>query len=99
MTNEVHQVRYRQVDGLEISQMPDGWVIYQQKTDRVHYLNPTAALVFELCNGRHTVADMEKILSQAFALSAPKTDEVCACLSKLVDEGLVTACLSSQSEP
>ena len=97
MTSDGYGVHYRQVDGLEISHVPDGWVIYHHEADRVHFLNPTAALVFGLCNGRHSVADIERILSGAFALSTSTTDQVCACIANLVDEGLVTQCLSSQS--
>jgi Coenzyme PQQ synthesis protein D (PqqD) len=99
MTDNGDALSYRQVAGLEINQTPDGWVIYQQETDRVHFLNPTAVLVFELCNGRHTVVEIDKILSTAFALSAPMTDKVYLCVSSLVDQGLVTPCLSSKSEP
>lgn len=99
MTDDRLAARYLRIGGLEINQMPDGWVIYRQETDRVHFLNPTAALVFELCNGRHTVADIGAILSGAYALSAPTTDEVSACLANLAGEGLVTPCSSSPSEP
>jgi Coenzyme PQQ synthesis protein D (PqqD) len=99
MTNVEDALTFRQVAGLEISQTPDGWVIYRQETDRVHFLNPTAVLIFELCNGRHTVMEMGTILSTAFASPAPMTDKVCVCVSRLVDQGLVTPCLSSQSEP
>jgi hypothetical protein len=99
MTNDEDAIRYRQVSGLEINQTPDGWVIYQNETDRVHFLNPTAALIFELCNGRHTVMEMDTILSTAFALPAPMAEKVGLCVSSLVDQGLVTPCLSSQAEP
>jgi hypothetical protein len=85
-------MRYLQADGLEITHAPDGWVIYHHETDLAHFLNPTAALVFELCNGRHTVAEMADIVSAAYDLSAPATDDVRTCVSRLVDVGLVTPC-------
>ncbi len=94
-----NEVRYVQSRGLEITHMPDGWVIYQHETDRVHFLNPTAALVFELCNGRHTRAEMAKILSDAYQLPAPAADEVGTCISNLLAEGLVSPCSSSPSAP
>ena len=94
-----NDMRYLQAEGLEITHMPDGWVIYQQQTDRVHFLNPTAALVFELCNGRHTRTEMAAILSEAYQLAAPAADEVGTCISNLVAEGLVTPCSSSPSAP
>jgi hypothetical protein len=90
--------RYIQAAGLEVTHMPDGWVIYQEKTDRVHFLNPTAALVFELCNGRHTSKEMATILHDAYQLTAPAADEVESCISNLLAEGLVVSCQSSQPE-
>ena len=38
-------------EGLDVNEVPDGYVIYQTEADRVHYLNKTAAIVFELCDG------------------------------------------------
>src|SRR5262245_38143120 len=99
MANVEDTSTFRQVAGLEISQMPDGWIIYRQETDRVHFLNPTAVLIFELCNGRHTLMEMDTILTTAFALPASMTDNARVCVSRLVDEGLVMPCMSSQSEP
>ena len=32
-------------EGLEISEVPDGRVIYQAANERVHYFNPTAVVV------------------------------------------------------
>jgi hypothetical protein len=84
--------RYTQADGLEITHMPDGWVIYHLETDRVHFLNATAALVFELCNGRHTVTEIAGILSAAYELSTPTIDDVQTCVSNLVAESLVKQC-------
>ena len=90
---------YVQAEGLEITHMPDGWVVYQHQTDRVHFLNPTAALVFELCNGRHNPAEIATIVSAAYQLKAPADHEVDTCISNLLAEGLVAPCLSSPSVP
>jgi hypothetical protein len=46
----------KRVDGLEINPAEDGFIIYQPEQDRVHYLNHTAVLVLELCNGKNTAA-------------------------------------------
>ena len=79
--------------------MPDGLVIYQHETDRVHFLNPSSALVFELCNGRHTPAEIAVILSEAYQLATPAIDEVSTCISNLVAQGLVAPCSLSASAP
>ncbi|MDY7077288.1 MAG: PqqD family protein [Chloroflexota bacterium] len=33
-------------------------VLYDPKTDVLHILNPTARLIWELCDGEHTIEDM-----------------------------------------
>ena len=48
---------------LEINEVSDGYIVYQPDRDRVHYLNQTATLVLELCNGHNAEAD--RLLTQA----------------------------------
>lgn len=78
-------------DQLETTQVPDGIMIYQIARDRVHYLNPTAAIVLELCGMGKSRAEIESFLSDGFALDKSPTDDVEACLKSLIDEGLITA--------
>jgi hypothetical protein len=33
-------------------------MLYDPETEAIHILNPTARLIWELCDGKHTVADM-----------------------------------------
>jgi len=75
--------------GLEVNAVADGYVVYHPERDRVHYLNPTAALILELCNGRVAETELPKLLQSAFELSAPPTDEVKACLENLRSENLI----------
>jgi hypothetical protein len=75
--------------GLEINAVADGYIVYQPERDRVHYLNPTAALILELCNGRNAETELPELLQSAFDLSAPPADEVKACLQTLRGEGLI----------
>jgi hypothetical protein len=55
----------------------------------VHYLNHTAVLVLELCNGDVTADEIPRLLEQAYDLAEPPTAEVAECLDKLRDEGLI----------
>ena len=79
----------RRVDALEINPVADGYVIYQPDRDRVHYLNHTAVLVIELCDGATPAGDIPRLLKAAYELPAPPTAEVAECLTKLLDEGLI----------
>jgi hypothetical protein len=75
--------------GLEINPVTDGYIIYQADRDRVHYLNQTAAIVFELCNGRNAADDLARMVQQAWQLPSPPTEEVTDCLDALRLEGLI----------
>jgi hypothetical protein len=74
---------------LEINTVADGYVLYQPDQDRVHYLNQTAALVFELCNGRNPEADLPRLVQLAFGLPQLPVSEVAECLESLRREGLI----------
>jgi hypothetical protein len=79
----------KRVDGLEINELPDGYIIYQQDRDRVHYLNRTAVLVFEMCDGAVDADTIPDLLKRAYDLSEAPTAEVEQCLARFVDEGLI----------
>ena len=69
--------------------MTDGYVVYHPARDRVHYLNHTAALVFELCTGAAPAPEITAAVQRAFDLPEPPGDEVATCLDELRSEGLV----------
>lgn len=80
----------RRVDGVEVNEVADGYVVYDPRADKVHYLNHTAALVLECCTGDNTAEEIVRVVQSAFELSEPPVSETEACLEQLRDEGLVT---------
>ena len=90
---------FRQAEGIEINRVPDGAMIYQAGQERVHYLNPTAVIVLELCTMNKTAESIERFVGDAFGLDETPTDAVRACLKSLLDEGLVVACSPSSVGP
>lgn len=83
------QDRPRQTGGLQIDEVEDGFVVYQQDRARVHYLNPTARLILELCDGTLTAAQIAGLIEEAFSLASPPRREVDDALATLATEGLV----------
>jgi hypothetical protein len=81
--------RPKRVDGLEAHEVDDGLVVYQASTDRVHYFNPTASVVFELCTGEHTQEEIESLVGAGWDLPEPPREEVQRCLAQLRAEGVV----------
>lgn len=80
---------YKIADDIEITQMEDGYVIYQAEKDRVHYLNHTAVLVLEYCTGQLSQDEIIKHVQEVFKLEQPPEAEVKACLENMLNEGLI----------
>ena len=81
--------RPKLVSGIEINKVADGYIVYQPSRDRVHYLNHTATIVLELCNGENSPAEIAGLLQSAYDLPQAPEAEVAACLKQLTSEGLV----------
>ncbi len=79
----------KQADGIEINKVADGYVVYQPERERVHYLNHTAAMVLELCDGQIAVESMPQIIQDAYQLPQPPHTEVAECLKRFFDEELI----------
>jgi hypothetical protein len=82
--------RPKQTGDLKIEQAADGFMVYAEQQNRVHYLNHTAALVLELCNGEVTVDEMIGYIQEAYELPEAPAKEVKECLATLRKEKLVT---------
>lgn len=80
---------YRRVATFEIVPVPDGYVVYDDTRGMVHYLNPTAAMVLELCDVCQTEAAVAQRIQTMFDLGAPPEAEVDSCLLQLVVQGLI----------
>ncbi len=72
-----------QIAGLDISEVEDGLVVFEPTARRVHHLNVTLTLVFELCTGENSVEQITSLVQAAFALPAPPTIEVASALESL----------------
>jgi hypothetical protein len=79
----------RQIDGIEVNPAEDGYIIYQPDQDRVHYLNPTAVLILELCNGNNSVEEIVDSVRDAYGLPERPVKVVQEALDKLKSEGLL----------
>jgi hypothetical protein len=80
--------RPKKSDDLEVDEVEDGFVVYQPDRERVHYLNPTANLILELCDGTLTATQIAELIAQTFDLAVPPSQEVDEALAKLEAEGL-----------
>jgi hypothetical protein len=86
----VSSVPRAQVEGLEVNETKDGVIVFDPRSDRVHYLNSTAALVFTMCDGEEDAVSIAEFMASAFELDEPPLANVEECLRALVAEDLVT---------
>ena len=75
---------------LQRNHLEDGCVVYQPEQERVHFLNQTAAVVLELCDGRHGLQDIEAQVVEHFDLHEPGRNLTGDILQRFITEGLVT---------
>jgi hypothetical protein len=86
-------------DSLDVHEVPDGYIIYQPACDKVHYLNKTAAVIFEFCDGRRERSDVVSRVATAFELPEKMHEEITVCLENLIKEGLIQELSTSSSGP
>ena len=75
--------------GLEVHEVPDGYIVYHGARDNVSYLNKTAAVIFELCDGKLEADDIVARVAKMFELTSSSHDEIRACMGSLIKEGLL----------
>ena len=80
----------RRLAELDINQIEDGFVIYQADRDRAHYLNHSAVVVLELCDGRRSVPEIADCIRKVYGLGTAPRRDVQDVLAKLSAEGLVS---------
>ena len=59
-------IRPRIREGLTIVELDGETVVYDEETTELHHLNRTATIVFGLCDGSATMAEMAADLSAVF---------------------------------
>jgi PqqD family protein of HPr-rel-A system len=57
-------------DVLELD-MGDGLILYNHDSSLVHHLNPSAALVWQLCDGEATVQRLAEEIAEEYGLQPP----------------------------
>ena len=64
-------------------------MIYEPARDRIHYLNATAALILEFCDGERTACAVAELVQEAYGLPEPPSAAVEQALAQLRNEGLL----------
>lgn len=57
---------------LIIKELDGEVLVYDLDSDKAHCLNQTAALIWKLCNGKRTVAQLRELIERETALASPE---------------------------
>jgi hypothetical protein len=82
--------RPQRVNGVKPEEVADGFMVHQPEKEKVHYLNHTATIILELCDGTSDLPQIAAALQELYDLSEPPLKEVGECVAMLRKEGLVT---------
>jgi coenzyme PQQ synthesis protein D (PqqD) len=66
-------------------------MVYDPVQEKIHVLNPTAALIFRLSDGLHDLASLERELRSGFAVSREQNlrSDILATIKSLREKGLL----------
>jgi PqqD family protein of HPr-rel-A system len=66
--------------GVTEIEMGDGSILFDDDTSLVHHLNPSAALIWQLCDGTGTVAELARDISQEYGVPPTSLKEQIAAV-------------------
>jgi Coenzyme PQQ synthesis protein D (PqqD) len=65
-------------------------LLYEPRQTRAVYLNPTAALVFGLCDGSRSVRDIMRMITECYSDNAASvSDDIFAAVKGLQESGVL----------
>ena len=78
-------------DDLAVVELDGEAVVFDERTSDLHYLNPTATLVFGLCDGTGTVEELAADIAAAYgADEGAIRRDVAAAVDEFARSGLLT---------
>jgi PqqD family protein of HPr-rel-A system len=82
--------RPRARDGLTVLELDAEAVVYDEDTGNLHHLNPTATVVFSLCDGTATAKELSADLADVYDMPAEEVEpQVRRLLRQLKRAGLL----------
>ncbi|MEW5804174.1 MAG: PqqD family protein [bacterium] len=63
-------------DSLMLRDLDEETILYDPDTRQIHILNKTAFLVWQLCDGMHSIADMTAAITRTCSLTQGEIDRI-----------------------
>lgn len=86
------EVIYKQREGISDRKLGADIMLYDEQKDKVHILNETGALIWELINGQNDFSAIKSGIIKQFPDVQPEeiTRDIDEIIQKLVSEGLIS---------
>ncbi|BAN03848.1 PqqD family peptide modification chaperone [Ilumatobacter coccineus] len=78
-----------QADDLDLAEADDGLVVFEPTASAAHHLNPSAAVVFMLCDGATDAVTIAERYAETFGLDEPPLAQVVRTIDDLVHKRLL----------
>jgi pyrroloquinoline quinone biosynthesis protein D len=83
-------IKPKRKDQLVPEEMDDDLLLADFRQSQLHVLNPTAAAVWEMCDGKHTAEQIAGLIAKHFALPVEEVrQDVARVLGEFREKGLV----------
>lgn len=85
---------------LSVVEMEGEAVIYDELTGQIHYLNRTATIVFNLCDGQATIPEFSRDIADAFSLRQPEVErQVRSLIKNFREAGFLEGSVDTAAKP
>jgi PqqD family protein of HPr-rel-A system len=89
--NAIRHSRPRRKDGVTLRRSVEEIILFDPESEDVHFVNTTAAAIWELCDGQTEEAEMVEAICQLTGMPYEMVEEdVSALLQELDAAGLIT---------
>jgi hypothetical protein len=76
---------------LTLKDLGDEFLIYSSERKEIHVINPTGRMIWDMCDGLHTISEMEKELREHFSVPAERdlAADIQATIGTFREKGLL----------
>lgn len=77
-------------DDLAVVELEGEAIVYDEAASQLHHLNPTATVIFQMCDGSATVKEFSVDIAEAYGLAPTEVErQVRALLREFRESGLL----------
>jgi len=78
-------------DACRMEELDDEILLYHPGNNKTLYINKSASIIWQLCTGEHTVADIVNMIRDAYPSESDRLEEdVLATINDLISNDVVT---------